>query len=337
MSESAATEPAARAAGRPSPWPRRFARATLVAALPLILFGGTVTTLRQGMAEDGWLRPDGYLLWLYPLELRLRNAGVFVEHHHREIGSLVGLFAIGLVVSTFVADRRRGARWLALGTLVAICVQGAVGGLRVLENNPDLAFLHGALAHGVFALIGANVVVAADTWRAAYRRPAEGLGAPGLRGVTGLACGAVYAEIVVGAWLRHSGQALALGLHLFLAAWVVVEVLRASRAGRAAASALGSAPGAGHLERAARWARRLVWTQVGLGVAAAVGVYGFSGGFEGRISGFEIVFATLHVVVGALLLLQALGLALWARRVVAPAPRVAVAGSLEAAAREVAR
>ena len=36
-----------------SPWPRRFALATLAAALPLILFGGTVTTLRQGMAEDG--------------------------------------------------------------------------------------------------------------------------------------------------------------------------------------------------------------------------------------------------------------------------------------------
>lgn len=306
-----------RAAGA-SPWPRRFALATLAAALPLILFGGTVTTLRQGMAEDGWLMPDGHLLWLYPLELRLRNAGVFVEHHHREIGSLVGLLAIGLVVSTFVADRRPLARRLALGTLLAICLQGAVGGLRVLENSPDLAFLHGALAHGVFALIGANAFVASADWRAA--RPRALAGGRALRAGTALCAVAVYAQIVLGAWLRHSGAALALGLHLLLAGWVVVEVLRSTRGLARAGESLADAPAAGRLTRAASNLRRLVAAQIALGLAAAVGVYGFSGGFEGRVSGFETVFATLHVVVGAVLLWQALGAAMWARRLVSAAP-----------------
>ena len=310
-----------------SPWPRRFALATLGFTIPLILFGGTVTTLREGMAEDGWLRPDGYLLWLYPIELRLRNVGTFVEHHHREFGSLVGLMAIGLVISTLRCDRRRSARWLAVATLTAICIQGAIGGFRVLENNPDLAFLHGAVAHGVFALIGANVFVSSAAWRerrgadrasasahAAHEAPA---GTVRLHRVTLLASLAVYAQIVAGAWVRHTGAALALGLHFFLAALVVVELLRAGRA----------LDGTG-LERLAGFARRtrrLVVLQIALGFGAAIGVYGFSGGYEGQVSAFELVFATSHVLIGALLLWQTVGAAMWSRHLL-PARATAVLG-----------
>ena len=291
------------------PWPRRCAWALLAASVPLIVFGGTVTTLRAGMAEDGWLQPDGYLLWLYPLEMRLRNAGVFVEHHHREIGSLVGLLAIGLVIATWVADRRRSARLLALGTLLAICVQGAIGGFRVLEANPDLAFLHGALAHAVFALIGANAVVASRGFRTAGAAPPGR--SPELQRAARLAVLAVYGQIVAGAWLRHSGLNLALLVHLVLAAAAVVAVLTAAtRMGRAAEGRPERAP----LASAARRLKQLIGLQVALGSASAIGVYGFSGGFAGEVSGFELVFSTLHVLFGALLLLQTSNAALWVRR-----------------------
>lgn len=312
-----------------SPWPRRFALWTLLASLPLILFGGTVTTLRAGMAEDGWLTPDGYLLWLYPLELRLRNAGVFVEHHHREIGSLVGMLAIGLVVSTFAFDKRRSARWLALGTLIAICLQGALGGFRVLENNPDLAFLHGAFAHAVFALIGANAIVAGVAWRsfAPRARAERSSNLEGLRRLTLLAVPIVYAQIVVGAWLRHSGAAAALGLHLFLVALVILGVLRA----QAALERAGRDEQAPELGASARRLRVLLGTQILLGLAAAVAVYGFSGGFHAEVSVGEMIFATLHVLFGALLLRETVTGAMWARRVVSLQPaaeRATAAASL---------
>jgi cytochrome c oxidase assembly protein subunit 15 len=299
-----------------SPWPRRFALATLWASVPLILFGGTVTTLRAGMAEDGWLAPDGYWLWLYPLELRLRSAGVFVEHHHREIGSLVGLLAIGLVFSTWRCDRRRSTRGLALATLAAIGLQGTIGGLRVLENDPSLAFLHGALAHAVFALIGANACLLAADWPTAGRTVSDRAGALSRATLTGVLV--VYAQIVAGAWLRHSGAPAALALHLVLAAAVLFEVLRAARH-------LAQA-GSERLARAARRLRLLVGLQLLLGAAAALGVYGYSGGFQGQVSGFELVFATLHVLVGALLLWQTLAAALWTRRLLEPAPADVGAG-----------
>ena len=76
-----------------SPWPSRLGSWTLVASIPLILFGGTVTTMRAGMAENGWLQPDGYLLWTYPWALRVRSAGVFVEHQGHELFACRGLAA----------------------------------------------------------------------------------------------------------------------------------------------------------------------------------------------------------------------------------------------------
>jgi len=313
----------------PSPWPRRFAVWTLLASLPLILFGGTVTTLRAGMAEDGWLTPDGYLLWMYPLEMRLRNAGVFVEHHHREIGSLVGLLVIGLVVTTFAFDKRRSARWLAVGTLVAICAQGALGGFRVLENSPDLAFLHGAFAHAVFALIGTNAIVAGAAWRNFEPRAprARGAGDAWLTParvcrVTALAVPAVYAQIVVGAWLRHSGAQAALGLHLFLVAFVIFTVLR-SQAALSATALEPEAERLGELRASAARLRLLLGLQVLLGLAAAVAVYGFSGGFDAEVSLGEMIFATLHVLFGALLLRETVTGALWARRALAFEPALA--------------
>ena len=66
-----------------------FARLVVWAALPLILFGGSVTSLDAGMAIDGWLTVDSSqgerLLWLYPLEDWFRNLGQFVEHNAAQL------------------------------------------------------------------------------------------------------------------------------------------------------------------------------------------------------------------------------------------------------------
>ena len=74
----------------PHRWPHRLALATVVAAIPLLLFGGSVTSLEAGMAIDGWLvlergRGD-HFLFFYPVEKWFRDVGTFVEHSHRLCG-----------------------------------------------------------------------------------------------------------------------------------------------------------------------------------------------------------------------------------------------------------
>jgi heme a synthase len=308
----------------PSAWPGRTALWAALAAVPLLLFGGAVTTLRAGMSIEGWLvlepgHGDHFLLF-YPPEKWFRNAGTFVEHTHRLFGTLVGLCAILHVVTTFARVRDARRRRMALLVLAAVCAQGALGGFRVLEASSELAFLHGAFAQAVLALLVAGAIVASRGWSAARATPcAEG---PDVRRAAWTAAAVVYAQVVLGAWLRHSGDPLAMALHVLFVVGVLGTVgALARRLGLAA----GSAPERAPLRRAGR---RLVWilgSQVALGVLATLAVYVFSGGFRGRVSTGELVFATLHVAVGALLLAQCVAAALWSGRLLeAPAPRAAL-------------
>lgn len=300
-----------------SPWPRRMAWATLLAALPLVLLGGTVTTLRAGMAIDGWWvlepgRGDHFLL-AYPLEKWFRDAGTFSEHSHRLFGTLVGLFSIAHVACTVAFDRRRELVAGAVGGLVAICAQGALGGFRVLENSQHLAFLHGSFAQAVFALLAINVLLASQAWRTLPRAVEARTGA--LRGLSWFAVVAVYGQIVLGAWLRHTGAALPLVLHVVGAFVSAGAVVLAARAWRKAA---GEVPARAPLARAGIGAHVLLGVQVLLGLAALVAVMMFSGGFQGSVSTGEMIFATAHVLFGALLLAQCLAGVLWSHRLFAP-------------------
>lgn len=302
-----------------SPWPGRLGAWTLVAAVPLVLFGGSVTTMRAGMAENGWLEPDGFLLWMYPWAMRVRDAGVFVEHHHRELGSLVGLLSIATVVATFLRDARWSARLLALGGLLAVSGQGVVGGLRVLENSPQLAFLHGALAQAVVSLLVLVAVVLDSRWRDA-RRLAAGASAPAARWLV-LTFLLVFGQAVLGAWLRHGHTPLALVLHASFALAAAGAVWAASTALLRGAQAAGDgAPAAAAV--LLKQGRRLRWIlllQLVLGMGAVIAIYALSGGMEAqRIHPSELVFATAHVAVGALLLGALVSAAAWTARL---APR----------------
>lgn len=298
-----------------SVWPGRIAWLTLFSMIGLFVLGGSVTTYRVGMAVPDWPQTFGYNMVLYPLDEMLQNFGVTLEHSHRLAGMWVGLCSILLVVVTCASDRRRSARALALTALVLVCLQGWLGGARVLENSRDLAFLHGSCAQIVFAVLGANVILHSRAWQSFEGAPCKQ--APGLHLLTVIACGVLYAQIVIGAWLRHSGAHLPLFVHLVLAFAVVgVSVLCWRKVKQTVAD---GARGGHDRTRLGTEGRRfflLVQAQFALGVGALVGVLVASGGFDRPVSKAEAWLATAHVVLGALLLLQSVSLTMWSRRVV---------------------
>jgi heme a synthase len=314
------------AASAARPWPRRLAWALFLAALPLLVLGGTVTTLRAGMAIDGWWvlepgRGDHFLLF-YPVAKWFRDAGTFAEHSHRLFGTLVGLLAIAYVVVSARADRRRGAVILAATCLLAVCAQGALGGFRVLENSPELAFLHGSFAQAVFALLACNLAVTAPAWRGLARVASTRTASA--RGWCIAAAVTVYVQIVLGAWLRHSGAALPFALHLVgtLAAVTAVGVA-ARQLGLVRADASARGQEVQQLGRARRGLLTLLAVQVVLGVAAAAAVLVVSGGFQGEVSTAEEIFATAHVLCGALLFAQCVTACLWIHRATEGSARLA--------------
>lgn len=293
----------------PNPWPRRLIGAATLVLIPLFAFGGSVTTLGAGMAVKGWWNAEGSFMPLFPIDKWFRDVNTFVEHSHRQFGLLLGLLMLAACVATLRFDRRRAARVLVILATLAVSLQGWLGGSRVLLNSPELAFLHGTFAQAVFAFLCAVFVYTTARWRTA--EPARYELAPGLSRAALAASLIVFGQIALGAWYRHAlrtGLAgnveMRFGLHAIgaLAALVVVLVLAARLA--AAAPAAPSAP----LAALRRNLLVLVGVQIGLGFLA------WGARRAGEVTFFEWLAATLHVLVGALLLAHCVAAAMWAHR-----------------------
>ncbi len=187
-----------------SKWVYLWARLVTVLTFPLIWLGGLVTTHDAGMAVPDWPGTFGYNLFLYPISTWLFGPfDLFVEHGHRLLASVVGLFAIGLCV---IAYRTEGRRWVVatcFAFLAAIIAQGVLGGVRVLFDARTLAMIHGCSGPMVFALGGFIAMVSSPRWQfATSNRTGRKVGAIGFVAI--LLFLLSIAQLFVGAHLRHS-------------------------------------------------------------------------------------------------------------------------------------
>src|SRR5580658_1141564 len=114
-----------------------LAIATAVTALLPIAVGSLVTTRGAGMAFPDWPTSDGQGMLSYPW---LRSAGdKFIEHGHRLAGMLIGCVTIAFVAATWKLESLAWVRYCATIVLLAVIVQGILGGLRVLADDPRIA------------------------------------------------------------------------------------------------------------------------------------------------------------------------------------------------------
>jgi cytochrome c oxidase assembly protein subunit 15 len=128
------------------------------------------------------------------------------------LGHVVSTFA-GLALVTGVAatcrtkEPRVWRRWLAVGLLVAVCIQGLLGGLRVVMVELDLAIVHGIFGQLTLCMGGLLVLASTRWWEATAReRSPAGVGlAWGASAVFVLCVG----QLVVAAIMRHYDAGLA--------------------------------------------------------------------------------------------------------------------------------
>src|ERR1700752_3238377 len=128
----------------------------------LICSGGLVTSHEAGMAVPDWPNTFGYNMFLFPISRWV--GGVLFEHTHRLIASLVGLLTIGLCIATWLIDDRRWVKWMASVAVLAVVIQGVLGGLRVTEHNALLGLFHGCLAQSFLALMATLALVTSPFW-----------------------------------------------------------------------------------------------------------------------------------------------------------------------------
>jgi heme a synthase len=271
-------------------WLHRFALVTTGATFLLIVAGGLVTSTGAGLAVPDWPTTFGHNMFLYPWSAM--GGGVLVEHSHRLIGAAVGLLTALLAVWLWIGRSPGGLRWLGAAALGAVIVQGVIGGLRVVLLERSLAVVHAAVAQAFFALmVSLAFLTSPERHRGLAKR--EAIARAGRLGrLALLTTGMVYAQLVIGAVLRHTGVGLV--FHLLLAAVVAVQVC-----GLVALLAQEAEDQHGMVPAMALLVGLLV-VQVLLGVGAYLGRLAPVG--ASVPAGAVVAVTTAHVVVGALML-----------------------------------
>jgi cytochrome c oxidase assembly protein subunit 15 len=251
---------------------------TALATFPLIFMGGLVTTKGVGMSVPDWPNSYGYNMFLFPPSQWV--GGIFYEHTHRLMGTVVGFLSIVLVLLAWspaskkagrfwiaaislcsfifalisgmtllviygmrvpnvqiVADRsqhflvgaisllligvvawrcrrpepRPWVRWLCTAVFLAICLQGALGGFRVVLVELGLAIVHGIFAQTVFCLVAFTALATGPDWRgiaANSESPVEHR--PSVLKWAIAAFAVVYLQLIAGALMRHNEAGLAI-------------------------------------------------------------------------------------------------------------------------------
>lgn len=190
----------------PSPWSHRFAWALAAATLLLVFIGGLVTSTHSGLTVPDW--PLSYGRFMPPM-----IGGILFEHGHRLAAASVGLLTIALNLVFWKKEPRAWVRRAANGALGLVVLQGLFGGLTVLLRLPKaVSITHACLAQTFFGLSVALVVWTSRAWR--ERSPSVD-GDPAnvaLPHVALLLFLTLYAQLILGAVVRHTGHAA--GLHI---------------------------------------------------------------------------------------------------------------------------
>ena len=183
----------------------RFAVFLMCSTLVLLFAGAMVKSTGSGLAVPDW--PLSYGQFMPPMV-----GGVFYEHGHRMVASFVGVCMTVMALWLVHAEPRAWVRRVGLLAMAAVVCQGLLGGLTVLLKLPKpVSIAHAGLAEVFFALTICLAFFTAPSWqRAAPLGSAVPAEVSRLR--WGGICTAllVYAQILLGAMVRHFGAGLSI-------------------------------------------------------------------------------------------------------------------------------
>lgn len=305
----------------------------------MIVNGGVVTGFEAGLAVPDWPNSYGHNMLLYPLSEMVADpeSGVFFEHAHRLTGMFVGLTAIVLCITLWIADMRMWVGMLGLVVLVLVIMQGVLGGLRVtgvltmsqdaadLSPSTMLAIVHGVLAQVLLAIMAVVAAVTSTRWL----RGKVSIGSGQLavdRQFTIVLLVCLLIQLGLGAAYRHLGTDLgtsapaanhALLGHIVMA---VVVAIMGMFVGLRASSMEGR-------DSVFVWLGRTLLISIGaqivLGIAAVAAVMMRpEAGTTADVPGWEVLLTSAHQANGALLLALSLLLVAWYRHAFEPPSEV---------------
>jgi cytochrome c oxidase assembly protein subunit 15 len=191
-----------------NPWLHRFAKLVAASTFVLIFIGGLVTTTGSGLAVPDWPTTYGHFMFSFPLSKMV--GGILYEHGHRMVATVVGMLTVILAIWLWIKEPRRWMKWLGIGALLAVITQGVLGGLTVLYLLPTpISVLHGCLAQTFFCMTICIAMFTSREWLTENEKIADA-SKPSIQSLTILTTGLVFAQLIIGAIMRHMGAGLAI-------------------------------------------------------------------------------------------------------------------------------
>jgi heme a synthase len=184
-----------------------FAVLNAVATFLLIGLGGLVTSHEAGMSVPDWPTTYGYNMFAFPVDKWI--GGIFYEHSHRLLASVVGFFTTILAVMIWLKDARQWLQWLGIAAFLLVILQGILGGLRVRWQLDWLGVPHGAVAQ-TFLVLTAAIALFTSRW---WIQSANQKQVPVPRGVRSHVLYVtilIFIQLLIAATMRHQHAGLAI-------------------------------------------------------------------------------------------------------------------------------
>jgi cytochrome c oxidase assembly protein subunit 15 len=318
----------------------RFAKFVAGCTVLLVLAGSLVTSNAAGLSVPDWPTSYGYSMFTFPPSMWVAN--ILYEHGHRLIASGVGFLTIVLAAWLWKAEPRRWMKYLGLAALGAVVLQGVLGGITVLFYLPPaVSTAHAGLAEIFFCITVSIALFTSPGWIRGYAPKTSADGKPGvndptLRLVATATTAIIYSQIIIGAWMRHTGAGLAIPDfplmfgHVIPDHWdALIAIHFAHRVG-ALVVTLAVLATVGHIWR--HHADRKELTRPAMAIVGLVALQVTLGALT-VLTRREVTINSLHVVNGALVLTTSLVITLrsWRVRFSSAAARAASSTAKESA------
>jgi cytochrome c oxidase assembly protein subunit 15 len=297
----------------------RFAKIVAASTVFLVLAGSLVTSTGSGLSVPDWPTSYGWNLFAFPPSKWV--GGILYEHGHRLIASTVGFLTIVLAVWLWMSEPRRWLKWLGAGALGAVILQGVLGGLTVIFLLPAaISTAHAGLAEIFFCMTIAIALFTSPQWTSGRDLVDDAR----LRSVTTATTILIFAQILLGATMRHTGAGLAIPDFPLMFGGIVpdhwdakIAIHFAHRVGAliVAVAILGTAARVWREHKTSRALTRPAFVLVSL-VAVQVTL-----GALTVLSRRNVLINSVHVVCGALVLATSLVVTLRSWRIRFAAPR----------------
>ncbi|MGH9716038.1 MAG: COX15/CtaA family protein [Candidatus Acidiferrales bacterium] len=200
----------------------RFAVLTTSFTILLLMAGALVTNNDAGDSIPTW--PLAHNDALFPPHF---VGGIRFEYSHRVVAGIVSLLTLALAIWITKVDKRALAKWLGWTAVGLVIAQAALGGFRVLGNDPSASATAHATLGQIFFITLVGLTVCLSPWWRSGPLQFEDRGSPRAAPLALATTGVILVQVLLGAAYRHG--ILDIVPHLIGAVVVTVMVIWTGR------------------------------------------------------------------------------------------------------------